>query len=80
MNCNLRFKDKALGTVNVIKEGNKTTYILDYTAIEQCICTELGDNYGNKVMGFDFGVSGIKFASMENTDYSIPTANFVYYV
>ena len=74
------FKDKALGTVNVIKEGNTITYILDYTAIEQFICTEPGDNYGNMVMGFDFGVGGIKFASMENTDYPIPTVNFVYYV
>lgn len=74
------FKDKALGTVNVVKEGNKITYILDYTAIEQFICTEPGDNYGNMVMGFDFGVAGIKFASMENTDYPIPTVNFVYYV
>lgn len=74
------FKDKALGTVNVIKEGNTITYILDYTAIEQFICTEPGDNYGNMVMGFDFGVGGIKFASMENTDYHIPTVNFVYYI
>ena len=74
------FKDKALGTVNVLKEGNKITYILDYSAIEQFICTDPGDNYGNMVMGFDFGVGGIKFASMENTDYSIPTVNFVYYV
>ena len=74
------FKDKALSTVNVIKEGNKITYILDYTDIEQFICTEPGDNYGIMVMGFDFGVAGIKFASMENTDYPIPTVNFVYYV
>ena len=74
------FKDKALGTVNVIKEGNKITYVLDYSAIEQFICTEPGENYGILVMGFDFNVGGIKFASMENTDYPIPTVNFVYYI
>ena len=74
------FKDKALGTVSVIKEGNKITYVLDYSAIEQFICTEPGENYGILVMGFDFNVGGIKFASMENTDYPIPTVNFVYYI
>ena len=55
-------------------------YILDYVDVEQFICMEEGDYYGIAVMGFDFNVGGIKFASMENTSYAIPTVNFVYEV
>lgn len=74
------FKDKTLGSVDVVKTGNTITFILDYTDVEQFICTEEGDNYGIAVMGFDFNIGGVKFASMENTQYAIPTVNFVYYV
>ncbi len=74
------YKDTALGEVNVVKSGNTITFILDYTDVEQFICTEEGDYYGIAVMGFDFNSSGIKFASMENTSYAIPTVNFVYEV
>ena len=74
------FKDKTLGSVNVVKTGNTITFILDYADVEQFICTEEGDNYGVAVMAFDFNIGGVKFASMENTQYAIPTVNFVYYV
>ena len=74
------FKDKTLGSVNVVKTGNTITFILDYADVEQFICTEEGDNYGVAVMAFDFNIGGVKFASMENTQHAIPTVNFVYYV
>ncbi len=74
------YKDTALGEVNVVKSGNTITFILDYTDVEQFICTEEGDYYGIAVLGFDFKVGGVKFASMENTTYAIPTVNFVYEV
>lgn len=74
------YKDTALGEVNVVKSGNTITFILDYTDVEQFICTEEGDYYGIAVFGFDFNVGGIKFASMENTTYAIPTVNLVYEV
>ena len=74
------FKDTALGDVNVVKSGNTITFILDYVDVEQFICMEEGDYYGIAVMGFDFNVGGIKFASMENTSNAIPTVNFVYEV
>jgi phosphomannomutase len=70
----------AVGEVNVVKSGNTITYILNYTDVEQFICMEEGDYYGIAVMGFDFNVGGIKFASMENKDNPIPTVNFVYEV
>lgn len=74
------YKDKALGEVEVYKTDDKITFILSYSDIKQFICTEEGDNYGILVMGFDFKLGGIKFASMENTTYAIPTVNFVYEV
>ena len=72
------YKDKALGEVEVVKTNEKITFILSYSNIKQFICTEEGDNYGILVMGFDFKVGSVKFASMENTTYDIPKVDFVY--
>ena len=72
------YKDKALSEVDVIKTDSKITFILNYSDIKQFICTDEGDNYGILVMGFDFKLGGVKFASMENTSFDIPKVDFVY--
>ncbi len=62
--------------------GDKVSYVdgiititIDFSAIESCIDTTTGDAL------FVFaipGTSGIKVASMENTDFAIPAVKYVY--
>lgn len=77
--ANYLYKDALLGEVEVRKNDTHITYIFDYTALEQYVCTESGDYYGYLVMGFDFSnASAVKFASKENTSFDIPKVDFVY--
>ena len=75
---NTLYADLAI-EVSITEVDGKTyiTYTLDYSAIEQLICTEAGDTYGYLVMGFDFNQT-IKFASMENTNYAAPVVKVTY--
>ena len=73
------YKDQALGDVSVTNIGNTITFTLNYSDVEQFICLEEGDYYGIAVLGFDFNIGGVKFASMENGSLEAPTVSFVYW-
>ena len=61
----------------ITKTATHITFTLNYSDIEQFICKEAGANYGVAILGFDFNVGGVHFASTENTELDTPKVTFV---
>ena len=61
----------------ITKTATHITFTLNYSDIEQFICMEEGANYGVAILGFDFNVGGVHFASTENTELDTPKVTFV---
>ena len=61
------------------KTSSTIKYKIPYSNVAQFVNIEEGDTYGILVMGFDFNVGSVKYASMENTSLPIPRVDFVHY-
>ena len=73
-------KDKPFIECDEIEKTSTTiTYKVPYSSIAQFVNLEDGDTYGMVVMGFDFNIGGVKYATMENTSLPIPRVDFVHY-
>ena len=73
-------ENKPFSNCNEIeKTSSSITYKIPYSSVAQFVNLEDGDTYGILVMGFDFNIGGVKYASMENTSLPIPRVDFVHY-
>jgi hypothetical protein len=73
-------KDKPFIECDEIEKTSTTiTYKVPYSSIAQFVNLEDGDTYGMVVMGFDFNIGGVKYATMENESLPIPRVDFVHY-
>ena len=73
-------KDKPFIECDEIEKTSTTiTYKVPYSSIAQFVNLEDGDAYGMVVMGFDFNIGGVKYATMEHTSLPIPRVDFVHY-
>ena len=79
-NATFIMENKPFSNCNEIeKTSSSITYKIPYSSVAQFVNLEDGDTYGILVMGFDFNIGGVKYASMENTSLPIPRVDFVHY-